>query len=125
MLPIAGAICLFAWLSGMQLRNAELSPRARVVVILPFVLVVGFLWTRDAPPSVGAAAAARAFEASPGQAGNRYVCSRYASTSSQWGIVGAQFECEPSHCKAGQCTSWWIAFGDDARIRTAVSPGGG
>ena len=93
----------------MRLRNRELSPRLRVPVVLPFLLVAGFLWTRDAPPPVGAAAAAaRAFEARPGQAGNRYVCRRYASgdDGDLYGLAGAQFQCDPSvapaRCRPGR-----------------------
>jgi hypothetical protein len=127
--PIAGVASVFAWISGMQLRNTELSPRLRLLAILPFLLVAGFLWTRDAPPPVSAATATRALEARQGQAGNRYVCRRYASgdDGELYGLAGAQFQCDPSvapaHCRPGQCASWWIALDHNGRIRKAVSPG--
>jgi hypothetical protein len=127
--PIAGAASAFAWISGMQLRNADLSPRLRVLAVLPFLVVAGFLWTRDAPPPVGAAQATRAFEAQHGQAGNRYVCRRYASgdDAAVNGLAGAQFQCDPAvartRCKPGQCDIWWISLDPTGQIREAIAPG--
>jgi len=95
-----------------------------VLVVVPFLIAAGVLWTRDSPPPLGAAAAARAFEASPRQVGNLYVCRRYSSMDDQYGIAGTQFECEPSRCKVQQCTNWWISVDGAGRIRRAVSPGG-
>jgi hypothetical protein len=127
--PIAGATSAFAWISGMQLRNAELSPRLRLFAVLPFLVVAGFLWTRDAPPPVGAAEATRVFETHHGQAGNPYVCRRYASgdDGAVNAVAGAQFRCDPAlartRCKPGQCDIWWISLDRAGQIREAISPG--
>jgi hypothetical protein len=126
LVPMAGVTCVFAWISGMQLRNGELRPRARALVIAPFLVVAAFLWTRDTPPPLGSAAAARAFDARPDQAGNRYVCRRYASGGDdQYGVSGAQFQCDQSPCRPNRCAKWFISFDGAGRVRNAVSPGGG
>ena len=125
--PVAGLVCVLAWFSGIQLRNEELRSRSRVALLLPLALVSGVLWTRDAPPSHGAAYAAAALERRVPATG--YACRRFATSDDvDYGLSDAQYQCDPgagASCGKHTCSRWYIALDGKGRISEAVSPGGG
>jgi hypothetical protein len=129
----AGPTCVLAWLTGMQVRNGALRSRSGAIALLPLLAVTAVLWTRDAPPALGATAATRVFVAHLGAStvgADHYVCRRYANgddfEDGEYGLSGAQFECDPRYpsCVQHSCAVWWISLDGKGRIRKAVSPGG-
>lgn len=121
--PVAGGTCVLAWLTGIQLRNRQLKGPLRALLVRTFLLIAGFLWTRDTPPSVGASAAARAFESHLGTK-VRYGCRRFVANEDDalFGLSKAQFRCDPVGCRL-ECSRWYIAVDEKGRIRTADAPG--
>lgn len=123
--PIAGLVCVLGWFTGIQFRNEELRSRSRVALVLPLVLVSGVLWTRDAPPSHGAAYAAVALDARV--RGTHYLCRRFATSDDLvYGVSDAQYQCDPgarASCGKHTCSRWYIALDGKGRISDAVSPG--
>jgi hypothetical protein len=128
MLPLSGAICALGWGTGMLLRLAIARRALALVVLLPMLVVGGLLWTRDAPPTLSATAATRAFASQAGV--SHFRCHRFASGdgSDLFGLSPAQFECDsersPAYCaQHHDCLSSYISFDSRGRIRTRESPG--
>lgn len=128
MLPLSGAICALGWGTGLLLRLAIARRALALVVLLPMLVVGGLLWTRDAPPTLSAAAATRAFASQAGVSDFR--CHRFASgdDGDLFGVSPAQFECDsersPAYCaQHHDCLSSYVSFDSRGRIRTRESPG--